>query len=101
MSRDGFQEVHMKLAWRLFHPVSVVRQEIIDILPSVPNVQPTVWMTVLLSDPSNDVRYRTASFLATAGDPALRRLLIDRGKRDSDARIVQLADRLNESQVRR
>ena len=98
MSRDGFQEVHMKLAWRLYHPIPSVRQEILDILPGTPNVQASVWMTVLLHDPNNDVRYRTASFLATAGDPALRRLLIDRGRRDSDARIVNLANRLNEPQ---
>jgi hypothetical protein len=91
----GFQEVHMKLAWRLYHPIPVVRQEIMDMLPSTPNIQPSVWMKVLLDDPNNDVRYRTASFLATTSDPALRRLLIDRGKRDNDPRIVNLADRLN------
>ena len=98
MLRDGFQEPHMKLAWRLYHPVPAVRQEIVAMLPNTTNVQPAVWLTVLLNDPSNDVRYRAASFLATASDPALRRLLVERGKRDNDARIVNLADRLNESQ---
>ena len=98
ISRDGFQETHLKLAWRLYHPIPAVRQEIVAMLPNTPNVQPSVWLTVLLSDPSNDVRYRTASFLATAGDPALQRLLIDRGKRDGDARITSLANRLDESQ---
>jgi len=98
--RDGFQEVHMKLAWRLFHPIPAVRREIMDMLPSTPNVQPSVWMTVLLNDPNNDVRYRTASFLATTNDPALQRLLIDRGKRDNDVRIVNLAERLNDVQRR-
>jgi hypothetical protein len=98
MSRDGFQEVHMKLAWRLYHPLPAMRLEIMDMLSGTPNIQPSVWMKVLLNDPNNDVRYRTASFLATTSDPALRRMLIDRGKRDSDARIVNLADRLNESQ---
>lgn len=97
MSRDGFQESHMKLAWRLYHPIPAVRQGIVDLLPNTPNVQPSVWLTVLLSDPNNDVRHRTASFLATTSDPTLQRLLIERGKRDSDARIVNLADRLNES----
>ena len=95
--RDGFQESHMKLAWRLYHPIPAVRQEIVGLLPNTPNVQPLVWLTVLLSDPNNDVRHRSASFLATTGDPVLQRLLIDRGKRDSDARIVNLAERLNES----
>jgi hypothetical protein len=97
-SRDGFQEPHLKLAWRLYHPIPAVRQEIVAMLPSTPNIQPSVWLRVLLNDPSNDVRYHAASFLATANDPALRRLLIERGKRDTDPRIINLADRLNDSQ---
>ena len=96
MARDGFQEAHMKLAWRLYHPAPAVRQEIVAILPNTANVQPSVWLKELLNDPCGDVRYRTASFLATTNDPALRRLLIDRGKRDTDARIVNIADRLND-----
>ncbi|MCL2005627.1 MAG: HEAT repeat domain-containing protein [Planctomycetaceae bacterium] len=94
VSRDGFQEPHLRLAWRLYHPVPAVRQEIVAMLPQTQNVQPAVWLTVLLNDPDNEVRYRTASFLATTGDPALRQLLIERGKRDSDVRIVNLAHRL-------
>ena len=97
-SRDGFQEAHLNLAWRLYHPIPAVRQEIVAMLPHTANVQPSVWLTVLLSDPNNEVRHRAASFLATTTDPVLQRLLIDRGKRDSDARIVNLAERLNESQ---
>jgi hypothetical protein len=88
----------MRLAWRLYHPIPSIRQEIVAMLPSTTNIQPSVWLTALLNDPSNDVRFRAASFLATASDPALQRLLIDRGKRDNDVRIVNLADRLNESQ---
>ena len=97
VGREGFQDSHLKLAWRLYHPTPAVRQEIVALLPNIPNVQPSVWLTVLLSDPNSDVRHRTASFLATTNDPALQRLLIDRGKRDNDARIVNLAERLNES----
>jgi hypothetical protein len=88
----------MKLAWRLYHPQPSVRQEIVDMLPSTPNVQSSVWLTVLLNDPNDDVRYRTASFLATTNNPTLLRLLVDRGKRDSDARIVRLVERLHEAQ---
>jgi len=98
MSREGFQETHLRLAWRLYHPTPAVRQEIVAMLPQTANVQPSVWLTVLLNDPNNDVRFRTASFLATTGDPALQRLLIDRGKRDGDPRITSLANRLDESQ---
>ena len=88
----------MKLAWRLYHPVPAVRQEIVAMLPHTPNIHPADWLKVLLVDPSNDVRYQTASFLATTNDRTLQRLLIDRGKQDTDARIVNLADRLNDSQ---
>lgn len=95
ISRDGFQEPHLKLAWRLYHPIPAVRQEIVGMLPNIANIQPSVWLTVLLSDPNGDVRYRAASFLATTSDPALRRLLIDRGRRDNDSRIVSLAERLD------
>lgn len=98
MSRDGFQATHLRLAWRLYHPISEVRQEIVELLPQTPNVQQSVWLTVLLNDPSNDVRYRTASFLATANDSVLQRLLIDRGKQDGDPRIANLADRLDKTQ---
>jgi hypothetical protein len=98
MGRDGFQEQHLKLAWRLYHPVPSIREEIIGMLPNTPSVQPSVWLAVLLNDPSGDVRYRAASFMATAGDPALQRLLAERGKRDNDERIVKLADRINDQQ---
>ena len=97
-SRDGFQEPHMRLAWRLYHPVASVRQEIVGILPHTPNIRPEVWLMALLDDPSDDVRLRTAEILSTTDDPALRRILIDRGMRDRDARIVGIANRLNEPQ---
>ena len=97
MSRDGFQEPHMKLAWRLYHPVPAVRQEIVAMIPHTSNIHPADWLKVLLEDPSDDVRYRTASFLATTNDRTLQRLLIDRGKQDADVRIINLADRLNDS----
>ena len=98
VSRDGFQEPHLRLAWRLYHPIPVVRKEIVAMLPHTSNVQPSVWLTVLLDDPNNDVRFRTASFLATTSDPALQQLLIDRGRRDGDPRITSLATRLDETQ---
>jgi hypothetical protein len=101
MVRDGFQESHLKLAYRLFHPVASVRQEIISMLPNTHGIRSDVWLSVLLADPDNDIRYRAASFMATAGDPAMQRLVIDKGKRDSDARIVHLADQLLEQQRHR
>ena len=97
-TRDGFREQHMRLAWRLFHPIATVREEVLDMLPHTPDIQPAVWLTTLLDDPNDEVRFRTASTLATTSDPTLLRLLIERGRRDPDARIVGIANRLNESQ---
>ncbi|MDR2115607.1 MAG: hypothetical protein LBP87_04420 [Planctomycetaceae bacterium] len=101
ISRDGFQDIHLKLAYRLYHPVASVRMEIISMLPNTHGIRQEVWLSALLADPDNDIRYRAASFLATAGDPAMQRLVIDKGKRDSDARIVNLADQLLEQQRHR
>lgn len=101
IARDGFRDVHLKLAFRLFHPAPSVREELVALLPNTTGVQPRVWLSVLLDDPNSDVRYRAASFLATTGDPSLRRLLIERGKRDTDSRIVNLADQLQEQQGNR
>ncbi len=100
IARDGFRDIHLKLAYRLFHPVPAVREEVVSMLSATAGVQPRVWLSVLLNDPSGDVRYRAASYLATAGDPSLRQLLMERGKRDTDSRIVNLADRLSEEQRR-
>ncbi|MDR3181889.1 MAG: HEAT repeat domain-containing protein [Planctomycetaceae bacterium] len=96
--RDGFNETHLKLAWRLYHPSPSVRQEIIAMLPHTANVHPDVWLSVLLDDPSNEVRYQAAAFLATGSDPALQKLLIEHAKRDTDSRIIDIADRLIERQ---
>ncbi len=101
IARDGFRDVHLKLAFRLFHPIPAVREEIISMLPATTGVQPRVWLAVLLDDPNSDVRYRAASYLATTGDPAMQNLLIERGKRDPDSRIVDLADRLMNRQRNR
>jgi hypothetical protein len=101
IARDGFQDSHLKLAYRLFHPSALVRIEIVPLLSNTTGIRPDVWLSVLLGDPDNEVRYRAASFLATAGDPTMQRLVIDKGKHDSDTRIVNLADQLLEQQRRK
>ena len=98
IARDGFRDTHLKLAFRLFHPAPSVREEIVAMIPNTTGVQPQVWLSVLLEDPNSDVRYRAASFLATAGDLSMQKILIDRGKRDPDSRIVNLAEQLQEQQ---
>lgn len=100
IGRDGFQEIHLKLAYRLYHPLPSVREEIVAMLPYTTGVKSEVWLDVLLDDPNADVRYRAASFSATSGDPTMQRKVIEKGRRDSDARIVSLAQQLAEKQRR-
>jgi len=94
--RDGFQETHLKLAFRLYHPQPTVRAELVGLLPSVGGIQQSVWLTELLSDPNADVRYLAASALATSSDPSMQRLLVEKGKRDTDPRIVGLAEQMQD-----
>ncbi len=96
VGRDGFQESHLKLAFRLYHPLPTVRTELIGLLPNVGGIQQSVWLTELMNDPNDDVRFLAASALATASDPGLQRLLLDKGKRDTDPRIVELTERILE-----
>ncbi|MDR2757464.1 MAG: hypothetical protein LBC20_17355 [Planctomycetaceae bacterium] len=101
IARDGFQDIHLKLAYRLYHPVASVRMGLISMLPNTHGIRSEVWLSALLADPDNDIRYRAASFLATANDPEIQRIVIDKGKRDPDTRIVNLADQLLEQQRHR
>lgn len=100
IARDGFRDVHLKLAYRLYHSSPSVREGIIDLLPNTTGIRPNVWLTELLDDPNSNVRYRAASFLATSNDPTMQRLLIEKGKRDSDQRIIDLVEQLQEKQRR-
>jgi hypothetical protein len=100
VGRDGFRDAHLKLAFRLFHQNAAVREEVLNLLPTTAGTQPNVWLSVLLNDPDANIRYRAASALATAGDPSMLRLVIDKGKRDSDARIIRLADQLQQQNKR-
>lgn len=100
IARDGYRDVHLKLAYRLYHSSPAVREGIIDILPNTTGIRPNVWLTELLNDPNPNVRYRAASFLATNNDPAMKRLLIEKGKHDSDQRIVDMVEQLQETQRR-
>ena len=96
VGRDGFQEMHLKLAFRLYHPHSVVRAELVDLLPGVGGIRQSVWLTELLNDPNADVRFLAASALATSSDPSMQRLLVEKGKRDPDPRIVELAEQVQD-----
>lgn len=101
IGRDGFRDLHLKLAYRLYHPRPTVRQGLVSMISSTSGIRQNIWFTELLKDPDKEVRYRAASYLATSNDTAMLRLLAERGKNDTDQRIIDLADqirkRLNET----
>jgi len=96
VGRDGFKEAHLKLAFQLYHPLPSVRAELVALLPNAGGIQQSVWLAELMNDPNADVRFLAASAMATAADPSMQRLLVDKGKRDTDPRIVELAERMSE-----
>ncbi len=93
-TRDSFQESHLQLAYRLYHPQAAMREELVDMLTETPGVRNAAWLAELLDDPDKNVRYRTAAQMATSKDVKLRQQLIEKGRRDSDPRIVELANKL-------
>jgi hypothetical protein len=96
--RDGFRDRHLKLAFQLYHPLPSVRAELVGLLPNIGGIQQSVWLTELLNDPNSEVRFLAASAIATSSDPSMQRLLADKGKRDADPRIIELAERALEQQ---
>ena len=96
VGRDGFRESHLQLAFQLYHSLPSVRAELVELLPNVGGIQQSVWLAELMNDPNADVRFFAASAMATASDPSMQRWLVDKGKRDTDPRIVELAERMVE-----
>ncbi|GHT34773.1 hypothetical protein FACS189427_02710 [Planctomycetales bacterium] len=93
--RDGFRGIHLQLAHSLFHPDSAVRKELVKKLPQTAGIPQHIWLLELMNDPDADVRYQAAVYLMTASDPALRRMLAEKGKQDTDERIVNLAEKIS------
>jgi hypothetical protein len=93
--RDGFRGIHLQLARSLFHPDSAVRKELVKKLPQTAGIPQHIWLLELMNDPDADVRYQAATYLMTASDPALRRILAEKGRQDTDQRIVNLAEKIS------
>ncbi|MCL2742773.1 MAG: hypothetical protein FWE67_02875 [Planctomycetaceae bacterium] len=93
-ARDGFRELHLKLAYELYHPDSAVRKELIAKIPQTAGIPQHIWLLELTNDPDADVRYQAMVYLTTTSDPALRRQLAEKSKRDTDQRIVNLAEKI-------
>jgi hypothetical protein len=94
-TRDGFRSIHLQLAYSLFAADSSVRKELVKKLPLTAGIPQHIWLLELMNDPDADVRYQAATYLMTASDPALRRILAEKGRQDTDQRIVNLAEKIS------
>lgn len=92
--KDGFRNSHMELAFRLHHPNDAVRKELVSMLPNDTTLNPYPWLLVLLDDISPEVRYASASFLATANDESIVRKVLDKARIDDDPKMQELARRI-------
>ena len=96
--RDHFQDEHIALAYRLYHPNAEIRKGVIDALLRSPSVQPISWLMELLRDSDSDVRLTAITFIATAKDKSLMQEVLQRAKKDSDPRINGLIEKLERIQ---
>ncbi|MDR1485971.1 MAG: HEAT repeat domain-containing protein [Planctomycetaceae bacterium] len=96
IARDGFGEQHLSLAYKLYHRNPVIRKEIISHLSETRGVLTNAWLTELLNDPNDEIRYNAAALLSTSADPNTRKFLIEKCQHDSDNRIVNLINQLRQ-----
>ena len=59
-NRDGFQEEHIQLAAKLYHPDVFVRKSILPQLMNDDQLETSSWLSELLKDPEDEVRLAAA-----------------------------------------
>ncbi|MDR1480289.1 MAG: HEAT repeat domain-containing protein [Planctomycetaceae bacterium] len=96
IARDGFGEAHLGLAYKLYHKNPAIRKEVIAHLSETSGVLANAWLTELLGDPNDEIRYNAAALLSTSTDPNTRKFLIEKCKYDTDTRIVNLINQLRQ-----
>ena len=58
--RDGFQEEHLQLAKKLYHPDASARKSLLSQLANNEQLETCSWLSELLKDPDREVRLATA-----------------------------------------
>ena len=90
--RDGFQEEHVRLAGKLYHPDTDVRKSLLPLLADNDQLETYSWLSELLKDPEQEVRLATAKAISTQipldDDELLRLQQIMQS--DTDPRIAAL-----------
>lgn len=67
----GFTRVHLDLARRLFHPDPQTRKQLVQLLPTIPNLNAVSWLMELSRDADPQVRLAAITLMATSGEPTL------------------------------
>jgi hypothetical protein len=96
LRRQGFTDVQVELARRLFDADTAVRIELARTLPRLTSIDPVPWLLWLSRDPDAEVRLAAISLMATTGDPALHARIRQMAREDSDAAVQRVARRLDE-----
>ncbi|MCL2119288.1 MAG: hypothetical protein FWH27_12760 [Planctomycetaceae bacterium] len=60
IKRDGFQEEHIQLARKLYHPDISERKSLLPLLAGNDQLETSNWLSELLHDPEQEVRWATA-----------------------------------------
>ena len=94
--RDGFQEDHIQLASKLYHPDASVRKSLLSQLADNDQLETYSWLSELLKDPEQEVRLATAK--AIYGQIPLDKNELERlqylMQSDADQRIAALGQGL-------
>lgn len=95
-NRDGFQDEHIQLAMKLYHPNAGVRKSILPQLAQNDELEVANWLSELLKDPDAEVRFATAKAIRQQiplENDSLT-LLKNVMQTDSDRRIAAVAREL-------
>lgn len=89
--RRGFTRVRLDLARRLFHPDSQTRKQLVQLLPTIPNLDAVPWLMELSRDADPQVRLAAITLMATSGEPALMSRLRRVSELDPDLTVRRRA----------
>ena len=81
--RDGFQEDHIQLARKLYHPDASARKSLLPQLAENDQLETCNWLSELLKDPDQGVRLATARAISS-------QIPLDDDERERLKRIMQL-----------
>jgi len=94
LRQRGFVEAEWALAELFSSPHVEDRNQLIEVVSTLPAGNARRWLRWLLQDTAAEVRLRALTALATTNDPQLFRLAREMAVADQDARVSKLASRI-------